>query len=448
MPIDLVGRASAQKRSSAKVLEAKTFRDGAIYLYRRSDYKKPTWFIRLKIPGAKGYIWQSSKTTEEHAAYKVADDLFNKYLVKVLGGGKLGSKKITDALNSYIRRFESEQSRLSIKYKIFLAKRLMPIFQGKTFEDLDTALISKMVTELNQASTKEKLSPNTIKRIFADFRTFLNWCVEEGYLPKVPTFPKIKAEQSRRPHFDINDYRKLTRHLREYVKHANPAVVRDRTLVMNYVLILANTGIRVGEARTLKWRDLRPIHSPEEPSVINLALTVNGKTGKREVVAGKAEVKSYFARILELRKLDITNPKSDLFEKKDVPSDSYVFCGVDGKPINSFKKSFITLLTEAKVLTDSYGQRRSIYSLRHTYATARLQEGVNQYILAKNMGTSVAMLEAFYGHTSNVTSVDELTKYTPKKKKSGGEKKPKEAFAWLKDDGEANSEEASPQQQS
>jgi len=43
---------------------------------------------------------------------------------------------------------------------------------------------------------------------------------------------------------------------------------------------------------------------------------------------------------------------------------------------------------------------------------------------------------------------DELTKYTPKKKKIAGEKKPKEAFAWLKDDGEANSEETSPQPQS
>jgi len=43
---------------------------------------------------------------------------------------------------------------------------------------------------------------------------------------------------------------------------------------------------------------------------------------------------------------------------------------------------------------------------------------------------------------------DELTKYTPKKKKIDGEKKPKEAFAWLKDDGEANSEEASPPPQS
>jgi len=43
---------------------------------------------------------------------------------------------------------------------------------------------------------------------------------------------------------------------------------------------------------------------------------------------------------------------------------------------------------------------------------------------------------------------DELTKYTPKKKKIADEKRPKEAFAWLKDDGKANSEEASPQPQS
>ncbi len=419
-----------KRRAKSQVLDSKTFRDGAIYLYRRSDYAKPTWFIRLKIPGAKGYVWKTSKTTDEHAAYKVADDLYNKSLVKVLSGGKLGSKRISDGLKAYIRRYEPEQSRLSIKYKILLAERLIPIFQGKTFEDLDTALISKMVTELNRQSVKEKLSANTIKRVFADFKQFLNWFVEEGYLPKVPAFPKIASDQSRRPHFDVADYRKLTRYLREHLKDSHKSVLRDRTLLVNYVLILANTGIRVGEARTLKWRDLRPLQSVEDPTVINLALTVKGKTGMREVVAGKADVKGYFGRILELRKLDLENPKSDIYELNEVPPESYVFCGINGKPIASFKKSFATLLTEAKVLKDSYGQRRSIYSLRHTYATARLQEGVNQYILAKNMGTSVAMLEAFYGHTSNVTSVDELTKYTSRKKATGREKAVA-AFYWL-----------------
>jgi integrase len=62
-------------------LESKSFKDGAIYLFKRADYVKPTWFCRVKVPGAKGYISQSTKTTDEHAAYKFADDLFHKALV-------------------------------------------------------------------------------------------------------------------------------------------------------------------------------------------------------------------------------------------------------------------------------------------------------------------------------------------------------------------------------
>jgi integrase len=37
------------------------------------------------------------------------------------------------------------------------------------------------------------------------------------------------------------------------------------------------------------------------------------------------------------------------------------------------------------------------YSLRHTYATMRLAEGVSVFQLAANMGTSADMLEEFYG---------------------------------------------------
>ncbi|OAN50313.1 hypothetical protein A6A04_02635 [Paramagnetospirillum marisnigri] len=77
---------------------------------------------------------------------------------------------------------------------------------------------------------------------------------------------------------------------------------------------------------------------------------------------------------------------------------------------------------------DSHGARRSIYSLRHTYATFRLQEGVHQFILAKNMGTSTAMLERHYGHTSNIASADELTKGGSFK---GGKKS--QAVDWLLD---------------
>ena len=37
------------------------------------------------------------------------------------------------------------------------------------------------------------------------------------------------------------------------------------------------------------------------------------------------------------------------------------------------------------------------YSLRHTYATMRISEGISVFQLAANMGTSVEMIESFYG---------------------------------------------------
>ena len=75
------------------------------------------------------------------------------------------------------------------------------------------------------------------------------------------------------------------------------------------------------------------------------------------------------------------------------------------------------MLDEVGVEYDRDGDRRTIYSLRHTYATFRLQEGVNHYVLARNMGTSVKMLEQYYGHTSNRAMADELTKSKMKKKR-------------------------------
>ena len=86
------------------------------------------------------------------------------------------------------------------------------------------------------------------------------------------------------------------------MKHDLSWVVRDRTMLANYVLILANTGIRVGEARNLKWKDIREIPSSKgsnQPA--DIALFVSRKTGAREVVARTSDVRNYLRRILELR---------------------------------------------------------------------------------------------------------------------------------------------------
>ena len=98
-----------KERKAKTELESKTFKDGAIYLFKRADYVKPTWFCRVKVPNAKGYISCSTKTTDEHAAYKFADDLFHKSLVRVHSGQDLNSKKVLLALKEFIDFVEKNE---------------------------------------------------------------------------------------------------------------------------------------------------------------------------------------------------------------------------------------------------------------------------------------------------------------------------------------------------
>lgn len=410
------------------ILKSKTFRDGGIYLFLRGDYKTPIWFCRIKVPGMTGYIYRSTRTSDEHQSYKFADDLYHRQLVKVLGGEvQPKGTKITKGIDSYIERFGSDQ-RLSVRYRVLLLKRVREFLKKDTFETLTTKTISKLTDDLRKGTKTGTMSPNTVKRVQNDLRHFFRWCVEEGYLKEIPKLPRINGEQSRRPHFNEREWKKITRHLREFVKVDNKKNLRDRTMLVNYVLVLSNTGIRVGEARSLKWRDIREVDG-------NVILTVNGKTGIREVVSRTDEVRDYLKRIYDLR-VDEVGPSK-------VTPDSLIFCHPDGSPIGSFKKSFQTLLKECGVEKDSFGRQRTIYSLRHTYATFRLHEGVNHYVLSRNMGTSVKMLEDYYGHTSNVTMSDELTKSRSKTRKTGHLKKEKDGdptFGWLKSKGTAEGE--------
>lgn len=54
------------------------------------------------------------------------------------------------------------------------------------------------------------------------------------------------------------------------------------------------------------------------------------------------------------------------------------------------------------------GDRRTIYSRRHTCASCR--DGANCSVLARNRGASVKLMEQYCGHTSNRAMAEELTK--------------------------------------
>jgi len=126
-----------------------------------------------------------------------------------------------------------------------------------------------------------------------------------------------------------------------------------------------------------------------------LAMVVNGKTGVREVTIRHGAIRY-------LDRLRCMNPEwsemtFDEFIKKRV--DAYVF-RVDGKDMTTaFGRMFARYLERVELLLDkSTGKPRTLYSLRHMYATFALTyDRMSVYTLARHMGTSVSMIEAHYG---------------------------------------------------
>ena len=70
-----------------------------------------------------------------------------------------------------------------------------------------------------------------------------------------------------------------------------------------------------------------------------------------------------------------------------------------------FASNRIRLLRKS---TRSHSRPRTLYSLRHTYATLELYKGRNIHQLARQMGSSVAMLEKHYNKLTPMLMANEF----------------------------------------
>jgi integrase len=167
------------------------------------------------------------------------------------------------------------------------------------------------------------------------------------------------------------------------------------------VLILANSGMRVGEANNLRVSDLERF--TDERGRENYAFNVNGKTGKRYVIL-RATAKRYVDRCLERNErwrnewattaLKGTKPHN----RKTAQHDDWLFRMPDGNKIITLIDQFNAVLEREKLTHNADGEKYTLYSLRHFYAVQMLRHGrVNVFDIARNMGTSVQIIENYYG---------------------------------------------------
>lgn len=410
-------------------------RDGKLVLLTRND--KKTIYCRYRVKGKRDYDYRTCDTDELVIARSVATDIYDdvRYREKhKLPVNNLPFKQLFELW------YDTKKTYLSLSRQRFIEgtvrRYLIPFFKDIKATELDDHKVEEywsfrmnyyidgIGVEIVKKAEKSKLSQNkryknkkgnvaktpsqqTLKMEQSLIKEILYWCNRFGhinYLPLVKA-PQIQAKHitNRRPAFTRDEWKVLHKHIRKWssVKPSKSNRVtkqhyHQRQMLRHYVLILCNTGIRIGEARELRWCDIEEMHQDGEDYTV-LKIRETTKTGKREVIAME-KCKLYLDRI----------KKFSEFTKKD----DFVFCGYTGKPVASYGKTFQKVLMDCDLLHDNEGKVRTLYSLRHTYATFRLTLGkLTMDEVALNMGTSVNMIEKHYSHVTTRNIADRLTHF-------------------------------------
>jgi integrase len=305
---------------------------------------------------------------------------------------------------------------------------LIPILGNRNITNIDSSALDDYEARRIQLMEKTP-SKSTILKHNAALNRVFDEAVIRGFLTEANR-PKLvaKGKQSdRRPAFELEELRAVLNNLAGWVERARTKKSKTmRAVLCDYVEMLVDTGARPGkELLDLKWRHIKFSKKPvvvtteqvdEYGELIQSAnlnrsveMTVTGKTGTRTIVGMKRTVQ-VLERIAK-RNYEIEGSIVNPFAKLTLASnDDKVFKVGDGRELNSFQKMFESYLEEHSLLIDKRTeQKRVFYSLRHTYATLALtHDRVPIHTLAKQMGTSVLMIERHYSHLKVVQAIEQL----------------------------------------
>lgn len=250
----------------------------------------------------------------------------------------------------------------------------------------------------------------TINQYLGLLKRILSLGVIEGLLSNLPTFPKVKSKSAPRGSFSIKEYLKLLKTskalgnvfeqdcIQAKITHRNKAgsiyinstgVLKEMTWLIGF---MTNTFLRPVDIKLIQHKHIQIIEDSYRYLRISMPET---KRHTGQVVSMRAAVGIYKRLLAYQSGLGFGKPDDFLFipQLKDRNGAIALISG-------QFKK----ILDFEKMLVGSKGEKRTLYSLRHTAITYRLLygRGIDLLTLARNARTSVEMIEKFY--SSNLTA--------------------------------------------
>jgi len=388
-----------QKKGDFLTTKSISVVDGLVVIYQRE--RSSVWQVRVKLDDKRWHRYSTGEHDEKKAA-KVAIKLYYEKEIKRENKLPQTTRKfgaVADAVAKELQAAVDSGTGKSVytSYIIAINKYLKPFYKNYSLDSFKSPVLQKF-DEWRAKEMGKKPKASTITTHNSALNKVFDYAEQHGWITAAvrPTLINKGAKSNARPAFTLAEYRTLVRRLHHWAKKTRKGEKAKskmmRELLWDYVLVLANTGIRHGtEAQNLKWSDIDFWVGADNRTY--LRLTVKGKTVKHTVIA-RDGTEDYLRRIQSrFDDLKAMSLEQLLKKKLKVP----VFRLADGSTTTNLNQTFEQFMKDSGLLYGADSDaKRTLYSLRHTYATLQLMDGRGIHELARQMGTSVAMLEQHY----------------------------------------------------
>jgi len=382
--------------------EKHTILGGKVHVYRRDNSSR--WQCATYLAGKNRRV--STKEDSLAKAKDFAEDWYLGLRGKLKNGELSNEKTFRDAAVQFEREYQiitegQRNAEYVLGHSTRLRLHLVPFFGDMGLSEITPGQVQEYRIHRHEEAVKEHGKPparSTMHQEIVVLRQTLKAAIRHRWLDRLPDLSepyRASGKISHRAWFSPEEYKKLYEATRRRAHHPkNPRYKWESEQLHDYVLFMANTGLRPDEAARLEYRDVKIVEDEGSHETI-LEIEVRGKRGVGYCKSTSGAVKP-FQRLVERNK---PQPTDIIFPK-------------------THRQLFNTILDEEGLKKDREGQPRTAYSLRHTYICLRLMEGADIYQIAKNCRTSVEMIEKYYAsHLKNTLDAAAINIRRPKTKK-------------------------------
>lgn len=380
--------------------EKHTILGGKVHVYKRPE--SPIWQCSTYLVG------KNRRTSTKESSLAKAKDFAEDWYLEMRGksgrGEISGEKTFKQASDKFTHEYEvmtdgERNAKYVQDHQARLRNHLIPYFGKMGVSEITAGAVQNYrIFRLRGDENYKPPSRSTMHHEIVTLRQVLKTALRHGWLAGLPDFStpyRASGKVAHRAWFSHDEYKSLYTATRENIRKAKGKPWHQGALALHdKILFMANTGIRPDEANWLEYRDIEIVKDDATGETI-LVIEVRGKRGVGYCKSTTGAVRP-FERMVERNQPE---PTDRLF------------------PVDH-KKQFNRILEEQNLKVDRQGNRRTLYSLRHSYISFRLLEGADIYQIAKNCRTSVEMIEKHYAvHLKNSLDAAAINVRKPRKPK-------------------------------